>query len=96
VRIRYTKLALADLDEAAKFIRADDPAAAHAVISRLRDAIGRLAAFPDMGRTGRVPGTRELIVAGTPFIVAYRATGRTIDVLAIVHVARRWPSSFSP
>lgn len=95
MRIRYTKLALTDLEEAAAFIRADDPAAARAVITRLRDAIDRLAAYPDMGRAGRVAGTRELIVAGTPFIVAYRIAERTIDVLAIVHAARRWPSSFS-
>jgi len=96
VRIRYTKLALADLEEAAAFIGADDPTAAREVIVRLRTAIDRLAAFPDMGRTGRVSGTRELIVAGTPFVVAYRIAERTIDVLAVIHAARRWPSSFSP
>jgi toxin ParE1/3/4 len=47
-----------------------------------------------MGRPGRVPGTRELVVAGTPYIVAYRVTASRVDVLAIIHAARRWPQMF--
>jgi plasmid stabilization system protein ParE len=47
-----------------------------------------------MSRPGRVAGTRELIVAGTPHIVAHRVAASRIDILAMIHAARRWPSTF--
>jgi toxin ParE1/3/4 len=49
---------------------------------------------PEMGRPGRVPGTRELVIPRTPFIVPYRLVGNTIQVLRIFHGARRWPEAF--
>ena len=94
MRLRYTRLALADLEEAHAFIRAENPRAAKAVMARIREAVDRLGTFPDSGRPGRVRGTRELIVAGTPFVIAYRVTAETVDVLAVIHASRRWPSSF--
>jgi toxin ParE1/3/4 len=95
MKLRYTRLALADLEQAHDFIRAENPRAAQAVMARIREAVERLATFPDSGRPGRVDGTRELIVANTPFVVAYRVTPGTVDVLAVIHGSRRWPSSFS-
>jgi toxin ParE1/3/4 len=50
-----------------------------------------LAKNPEMGRPGRVPGTRELVVPKTPFIVPYRLVGNTVQILRIFHSARRWP-----
>jgi toxin ParE1/3/4 len=47
-----------------------------------------------MGRPGRVPGTRELVIPGTRFIVPYRLQGNTIQVLRVFHGARRWPERF--
>jgi len=49
---------------------------------------------PEMGRPGRVPGTRELVIPRTPCIVPYRLVGNTIQVLRIFHGARRWPETF--
>jgi toxin ParE1/3/4 len=94
MRLRYTRLALADLEEAHAFIRAENPRAARAMLARIREAVDRLVTFPDSGRPGRVDGTRELIVANTPFVVAYRVTPGTVDILAVIHASRRWPSSF--
>ena len=94
MRLRYTRLALADLEEAHAFIRAENPRAAQAMLARIREAVDRLVTFPDSGRPGRVGGTRELIVANTPFVVAYRVTPGTVDILAVIHASRRWPSSF--
>lgn len=62
---------------------------------RIETAIDRLVTFPESGRRGRVKGTRELVVPDSPFIVAYRLTSSTVDILSVVHSARRWPSSFS-
>jgi addiction module RelE/StbE family toxin len=95
VQIRFTRLALADLREAEAYLRARDPTAAAPVMRRLEAAIRRLEVFPESGRRGRVAGTREVVVPETPFVVAYRPTTRSIDILAVVHGARRWPSSLS-
>ncbi len=49
---------------------------------------------PEMGRPGRVPGTRELVIPRTPFIVPYRLVGNTIQILRVFHGTRRWPEAF--
>jgi toxin ParE1/3/4 len=95
VIVRYTRQALADLDEAREFIAQERPAAAAAIGQRIRQATSGLSQFPDRGRQGRVAGTRELVIAGSPFIVAYRISDGHVDVLAILHAARQWPSAFS-
>ena len=48
---------------------------------------------PQIGRPGRVPGTRELIIPKTPFIVPYRLQGNAIQILRIYHGARRGPET---
>lgn len=94
MKLRYTRQALADLDEARSYIAERSPEAAAAMAARIRDAIAGLTAFPDRGRPGRVGGTRELVIPATPFVVAYRVADGHIDVLAILHGARRWPGAF--
>lgn len=47
------------------------------------------------GRTGRVSDTRELVIAGTPYVVAYRITHQSeVQILAVLHGKRRWPDAF--
>ena len=90
----WTELAVAHLRSAYDYIAADNPKAAEGVIERIISAVEYLEKHPDLGRTGRVDATRELVVVGTPFIVAYRHTKDRIDVLAVLHTSRRWPESF--
>jgi toxin ParE1/3/4 len=40
-----------------------------------------------------VPDTRELVISNTPYIVPYRIVGQTIDIIAVIHGARRWPDT---
>jgi toxin ParE1/3/4 len=94
VNVRYTRQALADLDEAREFIAQERPAAAATIAQRIRQAVSGLSQFPDRGRLGRVAGTRELVISGSPFIVAYRISNGHVDVLAILHGSRQWPSAF--
>jgi toxin ParE1/3/4 len=47
-----------------------------------------------MGRAGRVAGSRELVVTGTPFVVAYRLKAESLQILAVLHAARKWPRRF--
>jgi plasmid stabilization system protein ParE len=57
------------------------------------DGIGALTKFPNRGRAGRVPGTRELIFAGLPFIAIYRLKDDTIEIVRLIHGAQQWPPS---
>lgn len=91
MRVRWTRKALANLEMLASFIARDDPIAASRMVERTTDAVSHLVEHPGLGRPGRVPGTRELIVPDTPFIVPYRARDGAIEVLRVLHAARRWP-----
>lgn len=94
MKLRYTRQALADLDEARTYIVEHSPNAVAATAIRIREAVGGLRLYPEKGRPGRIEGTRELVVPNVPFIATYRCDGRTVDILAILHGARRWPSAF--
>ena len=72
MKLRYTRQALADLDEARSYIAERNPEAAAAMADRIRTAIGGLTVFPDRGRPGRISGTRELVIPATPFVVVQR------------------------
>ena len=87
--------AIADLVALRAYIEQDNPAAAQRVALHIIQNIETL--LPnnaEMGRPGRVPGTRELVIPKTPFIVPYRMVGNAIHVLRIFHAARQWPESF--
>ena len=60
----------------------------------IRGAIARLAMHPEMGRAGRIAGTRELVIPRLPYVAAYRISDGVVDALTIFHAARRWPSAF--
>ncbi|HVO15439.1 MAG TPA: type II toxin-antitoxin system RelE/ParE family toxin [Alphaproteobacteria bacterium] len=91
--VRWLRAALRDLDAQAPFIASDNPHAAREMISRVRSAVERLAEHPDLGRHGRVPGTRELVVPGTPYVIPYRVRGSAVEVLRLFHGAQRRPLS---
>ncbi len=87
--------AVADLAALRAYIEQDDPAAAQRVaLHIIRNVEMLLPESPDMGRPGRVPGTLELVIPRTPYIVPYRVVGNTIQVLRVFHGARRWPDAF--
>jgi toxin ParE1/3/4 len=94
VRVRYVPRARAQLRRIGRYIAQDSPTAAQQVVARITDAVDGLATFPTMGRPGRVIGTRELIVPGTPYVVAYRVRENAVEVLAVIHSAQQWPTSF--
>jgi len=78
------------------YIADENPSAAERTVHRIHEAILRTARMPKTGRMGRVPGTREITVSGTPYLVAYRIVENMIHVLAILHGAQQWPESFEP
>lgn len=94
MKLRWTPLAIRHLEYAFEYIAAESPITADKVIQRILTAVTVLQDHPHLGRSGRVEGTRELIIAGTPFIVPYRIRRDRVEVLAVLHAARRWPETF--
>jgi plasmid stabilization system protein ParE len=85
------RAALRNLDDEAAYIAAEDAAAARLVVKRVFDAVALLPGQPGLGRPGRVPGTRELVVHKTRYIVPYRVRGQVIEILRVFHTSRRLP-----
>jgi toxin ParE1/3/4 len=77
-----------------EFIAGENATAAAVQVETILRAVEQLVNFPEMGRIGRISHTCELVIPGTPYIVAYRLRGDTIRVLALLHGARRWPTHF--
>lgn len=93
MRLQWTILAIEDRDAIFAGIELYDPAAAIRMDERIGSQVESLIDFPRRGRPGRIVGTRELVVARTPYIVAYRAADDTVLMLRILHGAQRWPDS---
>ena len=91
MRVKWLRKALRNLDEEASYIATDNAAAARLVVARVLDAVALLTEQPGLGRPGRVPGTRELIVAKTRYLVPYRVRGDAIEILRVFHTSRRLP-----
>ncbi|MGA3096593.1 MAG: type II toxin-antitoxin system RelE/ParE family toxin [Bryobacteraceae bacterium] len=88
---RWLRRALLDLDDAYCYVAADNPAAARRLVDQIEEGVLQLARHPRLGRTGRVAGTRELVIAGTPFLVVYKLEADGVAILTVLHGARRWP-----
>jgi toxin ParE1/3/4 len=91
MRVRWLRAALRNLEEEATFIATDDTASARLIVRRVLTAAAQLATQPDLGRPGRVPGTRELVVLDTRYIIPYRVRGAEVQILRVFHTSRRPP-----
>jgi addiction module RelE/StbE family toxin len=89
--VRWTRRATLRLDQIGGHIQRDNPAAASRVIARIISSADNLREQPNLGRPGRIPGTRELVFAEIPYIVAYRVTATVVEVVTVMHGAQRWP-----
>lgn len=90
--IVWSPEAVRDLAALRAYIEQNDPAVAARVVLRILHDIERLLPnHPQMGRPGRVPGTRELVIPRTPYIVPYRVSRGVVQILRVYHGARRWP-----
>ncbi len=95
MKLIWSPQSLHDLTAVHAYISQEDPKAARAVVLRIVSLVEeKLPGLPHIGRPGRVEGTRELVVPGTPFIVPYRVKSQAVEVLRIYHAARRWPPAF--
>ena len=95
MRLMWSAFALADRDGIFTHIEADSPIAAVAVDEHIAQAALRLIDFPESGRPGRVPGTRELVIPRTPYVAAYALAPDSVRILRVLHGAQMWPDDFA-
>lgn len=86
--------ALADLDQIFDYILESNPQAAIKIHETIRHQTGVLANHPQLGRKGRISGTRELVIVGLPYIVVYYLKNQKAYILAVFHTSRQFPPAF--
>jgi toxin ParE1/3/4 len=91
VIIVWSPRAIKHLADLRSYIAHDNPKAANRIAGALLDAVERLGEMPNLGRPGRVAGTRELVVPGTPYVIPYRPRGDRLEIIAVFHGRQKWP-----
>lgn len=95
MQVVWTRRYLRELEAIGNYIAERNPGAAVQVMTNIHARTKRLLADnPFIGRIGEIEGTRELVVAGTPYVVAYRVSDTRVEVLFVQHGAREWPDTF--
>jgi len=92
--VTWLDQAFADLDQIFDYLLERNPQAALKVYEAIRHQVGTLADHLQLGRTGRVRGTRELVITGLPYVAAYYLKGQEVRILAVLHTSRKWPQTF--
>lgn len=90
MKVVWTPEALRDRADIWEHIAADNPAAAARMDALFSEAAARLAAFPMLGRPGKIDGTRELIPHPS-YRLVYEIADETAWILVLIHTARLWP-----
>jgi toxin ParE1/3/4 len=91
VTVVWSPRAIGHLAALRDYIARENPGAAARTATTLLAAVGRLAELPNLGRPGRVSGTRELVVPGTRYVIPYRVRGERLEIIAVFHGRQRWP-----
>ena len=92
MKLVWSRRALGDRRAIFDYLESCDWGAAVDMDEAIQVSVHNLRNFPNMGRQGRVDGTRELVVVGTPFIVAYVVLPDRVKLLRVLHGAQEWPS----
>jgi len=92
MKIVWSRRAIRNLVSLRAFIATDSEQNANLVAGRILRAIDLLETQREMGRPGRLVGTRELVVADTPYIIPYRVRGGRLELIAVFHGRLNWPA----
>jgi toxin ParE1/3/4 len=95
MKVVWSRRALRHLTHVRDYIAKDDPKAVEGIASRILESVERLTAHPHIGRSGRIVGTRELVVSGTPYIVPYRIRDERLELIAVFHDRQKWPAKLA-
>ncbi len=88
----WSQMALSDLLAIIDYISDDNPDAAQNLKENISEKALNLIQFPNMGKSGRVAGTRELVTAAN-YVLVYQVSESHIRILRVLHAAQQWPPS---
>lgn len=91
MKIRWTEGANNNLDHVEGYIAQDNPPAAVVTVNKIIETAQMLADYPTVGKRGRERGTRELVVAGLPYIVIYTVLREELVILRVLHTSMKYP-----
>lgn len=94
MKVRWTLAAKRDLVDLHEFYT-EHPQLARPAAQAILRGVKQLQRTPGIGRPGRVPGTRELLVGDVRFIMAYAVVAGELHLLRVLHSARPWPDVLS-
>jgi toxin ParE1/3/4 len=92
MKVVWPRRAIRHLVSLREHIERDSEHNAALVAKRIVRSIDFLQRHPEMGRSGRMVGTRELVVPDTPYIILYRVRRERLDLIAVFHGRQKWPA----
>ena len=93
MKVVWSRRAIRHLVSLREYIQKDSEQNAALVARRILEAVETLRSQPEIGRPGRIVGTRELVVVGTPYIVPYRVRRERLELIAVFHGRQKWPTT---
>jgi toxin ParE1/3/4 len=93
MKVVWSPRAIRHLVALREHIAQDSEQSAALVAQRILHSVELLQTQPEMGRPGRVVGTRELVVPNTPYIIPYRVRRERLELIAVFHGHQKWPIS---
>ena len=91
MKVVWSRRAIRHLVRLREHIEKDSEQNAALVAGRILKAVALLESHPEIGRPGRVVGTRELVVPGTPYLIPYRVRRDRLELIAVFHGRQKWP-----
>ena len=87
--IRWSPAAANDLESIRDYLVERHLSFVQPTVRRIYRAANSLREFPNRGRVGETPGTRELPLTPLPYIIVYGVEPDVVHIFRIVHGARR-------
>lgn len=94
MKLFWTPESLQDREDIFDFIERENPIAAIALDEMFSTKSRPLKEHPLLGKTGRVSGTRELVVHPS-YVLIYDVAQESVRILRVLHTSRQWPSKGS-
>lgn len=95
MRIEWRELAIDDLLEIVAYIAEDNPVAAFEVNDEIYRQVELLVTHPNIGRRGRIKGTKELVISNLSYVLPYRVVGEAVEIIRVYHTSRQWPKNLT-
>ena len=95
MKVQWTEEAKNRLEDIEVYIARENPKAAQKIILAIvRKAANQLSDYPASGKPGRLPGTRELFISGSPYVVVYTVQHNIVTILTVFHSAQDLPQKY--